>query len=55
MEDGIEDTVDMRLTVMKLLVAKWVIEMHRCYWSCPQMLINGFRAAAILDDEYCQF
>lgn len=39
----------MRLTIIKPLVTKCVIEMHECFLSHPQMLINEFQAAGIVD------
>ena len=51
LEDGVEEPVDMRLTVMKPLVSncKWAIEMCDFLSSRPDILINGFRAAEIID------
>ena len=37
MEKGIEESVDMRLTIMKPLVSKWIIEMYESFLSRPQM------------------
>ena len=49
LEDGINEPVDMRVLVMKPLVSKWAIEMYDHFLSQPVVIINGFRAAGILD------
>lgn len=49
MEAGIVEAVDMRLSLMKPLVAKWVIEMYEDFVSRPNLFINGFREAGIID------
>ena len=47
LEDKIEEPVDMRLSIMKPLVANWAIEMYKEFVSRPNVLINGFRKAGI--------
>ena len=49
LEDGINESVDMRLSVMKPLMAKWAIDMYEYFLSQPNIIINGYRAAGIID------
>jgi len=49
LEDGIEEEVDMRLSIMKPLSAKWMIELYHYFVSRPDIIINGFHAAGIID------
>ena len=49
LENGITETVDMKLSVMKPLVSKWAIEMYDYFSSKPDILINGFHKAGIID------
>lgn len=49
LQDDIEEEVDMRLSVMKPLSAKWTIELYDYFLSRPDIIINGFRAAGIVD------
>ena len=49
LEDKIEEPVDMRLTIMKPLMAQWAISMYQYFLSQPGINIirNGYRAAGI--------
>ena len=49
LEDKVEELVDMRLSVMKPLSAKWIIETCQYLNANPTIIINGFRAAGIVD------
>ena len=48
LDDGIEEDVDMRLSIMKPLSAQWIIELYFYLKSHPEIIINGFHAAGIL-------
>ena len=41
--------VDMRISVVKPVHAQWLIQLYDHMKSQPQIIINGFRAAGILD------
>lgn len=45
----IEEPVDMRLTIMKPLMAQWAIHMYEYFLSRPNIIINGYRAAGIIE------
>lgn len=47
LEDSVDASVDLRLTIMKPLMAKWIIDMHHYFTSRPQLIVNGFSAAGI--------
>ena len=47
LDDGIEEEVDMRLSIMKPLSAHWIIELYSYLKSRPEIMINGFHAAGI--------
>ena len=49
LENGVEETVDMRLLIMKPLVSKWAIELYDYLSSRPDIIINGFCSAGIID------
>ena len=49
LEDQVEVEVDMRLSVMKPLVGNWIIDMYHYFQSKPNIIINGFHAAGIVD------
>ena len=49
LEDKVQELVDMRLSIMKPLSAKWVIETYQYLSANPTIIINGFRAAGIVD------
>jgi hypothetical protein len=49
LEDGVEEEVDLRLSVMKPLVANWCIDLFQYLVSKPDFIINGFKAAGIVD------
>ena len=48
LHDAICEEVDMRLSRMKPLSAKWVIEMAEYFTTRPEIILNGFSAAGIL-------
>lgn len=41
--------VDLRLSVMKPLHAQWIIEAYNYIKNNPELVVNGFYAAGILD------
>ena len=49
LEDKIEEVVDVRLSVMKPLSAKWIIKTCEYSSSNPCIIKNGFQAAGIVD------
>ena len=49
LEDGIEEEVDLRLSVMKPMVANWCIDLFQYLVNKPDFIINGFKAAGIVD------
>ena len=49
LEDGMNESVDMRLTIMKPLMATWIIDMYQYFVSQPKMIIHGFEAAGIAE------
>ena len=49
LEKGIEETVDLRLSVMKPLTAQWTIDMFTYLESHPDIIINGFKKSGIVD------
>ena len=49
LEDKIEEEVDMRLSVMKPLSARWLIDMHKYFVDHPRIIVNGFHNAGIVD------
>ena len=48
-QDKDHHPVDMRLSIMKLLVSMWAIEMYHDFISRPKIFVNGFRDAGIND------
>ena len=48
LDDGLKEDVDMRMTIMKLITAQWVIDVHGYVSSRPSIVVNGFRAATIV-------
>ena len=48
LDDGICEEVDLRLSRMKPLLAKWIIEMAEYFTAHPEIILNGFAAAGIL-------
>ena len=49
LENGTEEEVDTRLSVMKPLSAQWIIEMFNYFVTHPSIVINGFREAGITE------
>ena len=47
LEDKIEEVVDMRLSVMKPLSAKWIIKTCEYFSSNPCIIKNGFQAMVL--------
>ena len=48
-DDAEQQPVDMRLSIMKPLGAKWLISMLDYMCSNPSIIVNGFYAAGISD------
>ena len=53
LQDGIEEEVDLRLSIMKPLSAQWMVECYHYLLAHPDLAINGFKAAGIKDA--CKF
>ena len=49
LEDGIEEEVNLRLSVMKPMVANWCIDLFQYLVNKPDFIINGFKAAGIVE------
>ena len=49
LEDKVEEEVDMRLSIMKPLSARWLIDMHKYFVDHPSIIVNGFHNAGIVD------
>ena len=49
LEDKVEEEVDMRLSVMKPLSARWLIDFHKHFVDNPSIIVNGFHNAGIVD------
>lgn len=49
LEDKVEEEVDMRLSIMKLLSARWLIDMHKYFVDHLSIIVNGFHRAGIVD------
>ena len=49
LEDKVEEEVDLRLSIMKPLTARWTIDMCEYFRSRPDIIINGFNAAGIVE------
>ena len=47
LDNGIDEDVDMSLSRMKPLTAKWMIELYHYFVSHPDIIVNGFRVAGI--------
>lgn len=47
-DDGVDESVDMRLTIMKPLMANWIIELYQYFCSQPQLIVHGFGITSIL-------
>ena len=41
--------VDMRLSVMKQLIGKWIVDMYHFLTSKPDIIVNGFHKEGIID------
>ena len=53
MEQGVKEEVDLRLTIMKPLSAWWIVKCYQHLVDHPNLAVNGFRAAGIMDA--CKF
>ena len=53
LEQGVEEEVDLRLTIMKPLSAQWMVKCYQYLVDHPNLAVNGFRAAGIMDA--CKF
>ena len=49
LEDGVNEEVGMRLSVMKPLIGKWIVDMYHYLTSKPDIIVNGFHKAGIID------
>ena len=49
LEDKVEEVVDTRLSIMKPLSARWLIDMHKHFVDHPSIIVNGFYRAGIVD------
>ena len=47
LDDGVCEEVDLRLSRMKPLSAKWVIETAEYFTTHPEIILNGLSAAGI--------
>jgi len=47
LERGVEEEVDLRLTIMKPLSAQWMVKCYQYLTNHSHLAINGFRAAGI--------
>ena len=48
------EEVDMRLSVLKPLSAKWIMEMHNYFMSQSSIIINDFREVGIVEILHIQ-
>ncbi len=39
----------MRISILKPVSAQWLVELYEYFKSNPKFIINGFRAAGIVD------
>ena len=49
LEEGDQKMIDVRLSVMKPLGAKWLVQMHDYFKSKPDIILNGFKDVGITD------
>ena len=49
LDEGTCEPVDLRMSIMKPIGAKWLIEMYEYFKDHPSILVNGFCAAGIID------
>lgn len=49
LENKTEEPVDMRISILKPVSAQWLVELYEYFKSNPKFIINGFRAAGIVD------
>ena len=49
LQDGIEEEVDLRLSIMKPLSSQWMLQCYRYLIAYPDLAINGFKVAGIKD------
>ena len=45
LETGVQEIVDTRLSIMKPLMAQWMMHLYDYMLSKPNIIISGFRAA----------
>ena len=41
--------IDLKLSIMKPIGAKWMIDLYDYFKAKPEIIINGFRAVGILN------
>ena len=47
LNDDIKEDVDMRMSVMKPITARWMIDLHGYLSSRPSIIVHGFWAAGL--------
>ena len=47
------EPIDLRMSVIKPLGAKWLVNLYNHLKSKPSIIINGFKEAGIIDCETC--
>ena len=47
------EPIDLRMSVIKPLGAKWLVNLYDCLKSKPSIIINGFKEAGIIDCVTC--
>ena len=53
LENGIDEPVDLRLSILKPLNAGWLVEMYQYLKDHPEFIIKGFQVAGIIDILAC--
>ena len=48
LDSGTSDVVDLKMSIMKPLGAGWLMEMHDYLVSKPEIIVNGFKGAGLL-------
>ena len=49
LENGINEPIDLRLSILKPLNAGWLVDMYQYLKDHPEFIINGFKAAGITE------
>lgn len=53
LENGIDEPVDLRLSILKPLNAGWLVDMYQYLKDHPEFIIKGFQGAGIIDILAC--